>query len=159
MKTNLYYTVSEPTAKVDGDKYPAIILMHGMGSNEQDLPGLLERVQESHYVFSLRGPLEQGPGYSFFTIERIGMPHEQSFYDVLNQIEQFFNEIVEAYDVDPAKRYFMGFSQGAIISQSLVAKLGNQIAGIFAMSGYLPALVKDTEPTVSLEGSRWTHPS
>ena len=37
----------------------------------------------------------------------------------------------------------MGFSQGAILSMTLGLKLGNRIKGIIALSGYIPAFVKE----------------
>jgi phospholipase/carboxylesterase len=39
--------------------------------------------------------------------------------------------------------YFMGFSQGAILSMTLGLKLGNRIKGIIALSGYIPTFVKE----------------
>ena len=36
---------------------PALFLFHGMGSNEEDLLPLVKSFEETHHIFSLRGPI------------------------------------------------------------------------------------------------------
>ena len=44
-----------------------LVLMHGVGSNEDDLFGLADFVPSAWHVLSLRGPFELGPGsYAWF---------------------------------------------------------------------------------------------
>ena len=45
----------------------------------------------------------------------------------------------------------MGFSQGAILSMTLGLKLGNRIKGIIALSGYIPAFVKEEYDIQSMD--------
>lgn len=144
METNFVYTLSKPTNQTK-EKHPAIFLMHGMGSNENDLPSIVEELKNEYYIFSLRGPLSQPPGYSFFTIERIGMPHQEPFERVLNEIQHFIQEVNNHYEIDENGIYLLGFSQGAILSQSLASIMGNKLAGIVSLSGYLPDLVHNME--------------
>ena len=47
----------------------------------------------------------------------------------------------------------MGFSQGAILSMTLGLKLGNRIKGIIALSGYIPAFVKEE---YDIQLTRWS---
>ncbi|SOC40153.1 alpha/beta hydrolase [Ureibacillus acetophenoni] len=152
MNTNLVYTLSKPT-NTDKAKHPAIFLMHGMGSNESDLPSIVQELRNDYYIFSLRGPLSQPPGYSFFTIERIGLPHEEPFKHILNEIQQFIEEAKSQYDIDENGIYLMGFSQGGILSQSLASIMGNKLAGIVSLSGYLPEIV-DTMEKSPMDGLR-----
>lgn len=141
MKSQLFYSLSEPQEMAEGKSYPAIFVMHGMGSNEQDLPSILQAVKQDYFIFSLRGPISQPPGFSFFTIERIGVPHREPFVKIIHDIQEFINEAVEEYPIDANQLYLLGFSQGAILSQSLVTILGNKLAGIVSLSGYLPQIV------------------
>ena len=39
-----------------------LVLMHGVGSNEQDLFALSPQISERSYVLSLRAPPRMGPG-------------------------------------------------------------------------------------------------
>ncbi|RHW36652.1 esterase [Lysinibacillus yapensis] len=151
MNTEIIYTVSEPIEK-NRETYPAIFLMHGMGSNENDLPAIVKEMEKDYYIFSLRGPLSQGPGYAFFTIERIGKPHEEPFRRILKDVQTFLEEATKHYPIDPQKIYLLGFSQGAILSQSLATILGNQLAGIVSIGGYLPELALEGRNKVDMNG-------
>ena len=108
------HTAPKPTT----DKQPAIFLLHGMGSNEEDLPQLVQEFKESHQIFSLRGPIEFIPGYAFFTMEEEGKPIRVVFDEVLTHIENFIHEAIEKYGLDQERIYVLGFSQGAV-SRSL----------------------------------------
>ena len=48
--------------------------------------------------------------------------------------------------------YLIGFSQGAILSMTLGLKLQNRIKGIIALSGYIPAIVKEEYEISPLDG-------
>lgn len=143
MNSPLVYELCHP-AKVDPEKnYPALFLMHGMGSNEQDLLGLVKGIEEQFYIFSIRGPLSQPPGFAFFTIEGFGKPHREVFDQVVSRLTSFIEQSIAQFPIDKSRLYLMGFSQGAILSMTLGVTLGNQIKGIIALSGYIPQFVKE----------------
>ena len=106
-------------------KQPALFLLHGMGSNEEDLPQLVKDFENTHHIFSLRGPIVHKPGYSFFLIEEIGKPVR----DVLIKLSRIFKlsfekQLVE-YNLDPKDITILGFSQGAILAQTVALTMGN----------------------------------
>ncbi|WP_438823939.1 alpha/beta hydrolase [Bacillus sp. JJ1566] len=137
---------------IDPDKkYPALFLMHGMGSNEQDLLSLVRGLEESFYIFSIRGPLVQPPGYAFFTIEGYGKPHREVFDQSIGQLENFLEYASKNYPIDQENIYLLGFSQGAIVSMTLGLALGDRIKGIVALSGYIPGFVKEEYDIQSVE--------
>ncbi|MDI2587157.1 esterase [Psychrobacillus sp. NEAU-3TGS] len=131
------------TAPVETGKQPGIFLLHGMGSSEEDLPQLVRSFEESHHIFSLRGPIVYNPGYAFFTIAEVGKPDRDVFDKVLTFIQSFIHEAIEEYDLDPNDITLLGFSQGAILVQSLALVMGNSINRVVALSGYIPAFVKE----------------
>ena len=47
---------------------PLLVLFHGFGSNEQDLMGLVPQLPQDFVVASVRAPLAQPPGYSWFPL-------------------------------------------------------------------------------------------
>ena len=50
-----------------------LVLMHGVGSNEQDLFGLAPYVPENFHVLSLRAPYAMGPSaYGWFEFTAMG---------------------------------------------------------------------------------------
>ncbi|GAB4215342.1 MAG: alpha/beta fold hydrolase [Synechococcales cyanobacterium] len=120
---------------------PAIVLLHGIGSHEHDLFGLAPYLDPSCYIFSLRAPLPYGMGgYSWFdlAITPQGLQVDargaaQSRQAVL----EFVAEVTQQYGLDPNQIYVMGFSQGAMLSLSLLLHHPQCWAGAVAMSGCL----------------------
>jgi phospholipase/carboxylesterase len=140
VKSPFTFTHTPPTE--ESGKQPAIFLLHGMGSNEKDLPQLVQDFKDSHHVFSLRGPIVSDPGYSYFTIQEVGKPIRPVFDEVLTYLQSFIHEAIEEFGLDEERVYVLGFSQGAILAQSLALTMGNVIRGIVALSGYVPDFVK-----------------
>ena len=141
MKSPFTYKHLEPMELVDN--MPAIFLLHGMGSNEEDLPQLVQDFRDTHHLFSLRGPIVHTPGYAFFTIEEEGKPERHVFDQIILHIQAFIREAISEYKLDPSKIVILGFSQGAVLAQTLGITMGKEIQAVVALSGYLPDFVRD----------------
>lgn len=141
MKSPFTYKYIAPTTK--GNDQPSLFLFHGMGSNEEDLLQLVKEFQGSHHIFSLRGPIIFNPGYAFFTSEEEGIPDRQVFDKVVTYLHQFIAEAIQEYSLDQSKISLIGFSQGAVLAQTLALTMGSLIKGVAALSGYLPDFVKE----------------
>ena len=64
---SLEYLVRQPKTKAENP--PLIILLHGYGSNEEDLFSFAEELPDSMLVISVRAPLSIGFGsYAWYTI-------------------------------------------------------------------------------------------
>lgn len=151
MNTPFTFNHTQPTNMDPTKKYPAIFLLHGMGSHEDDLPQLVRDFQEQCHIFSLRGPITQHPGYAFFTIQEVGQPDRAIFDKVLIALQRFILEAIEEYQIDPHKVFVLGFSQGAVLAQSLAFVMGNLVTGIVALSGYTPKFVTEEYAIRSVE--------
>ena len=143
METEMIYELRRPKNIVPGEKYPALFVMHGIGSNEHNMLALVNGLEDSFYIFSVRGHLTQGSGYAYFTIQGYGKPHREVFDEGINKLANFIDYASVNYPIDPEKLYLLGFSQGAIVSMTLAVTLGNKIKGIVALSGYIPQFVKE----------------
>lgn len=121
----------------------AIFLFHGLGSDENDLMQLVEPFVESCHIFSLQGPVKHPPGYAFYTFAEEGKPDREIFDKVIRATQQFIFDAVREYDIALDSVYVIGFNQGAVIAQTLVATLGNVIRGTVALSGFLPDFVEN----------------
>lgn len=153
MNSPFTFIHSAPKDMEHGKLYPAVFLMHGMGSDEHDLPGLLNDIKGQCHIFSLQGPIIHEPGYAFFTIEEFGKPHRKVFDQVVLHIMNFIEEALTEYSIDAEKIFLMGFSQGAILAKSLAFAMGKEkLAGIVALSGYIPEFVKNEYKKHSIEG-------
>ncbi|MEH7075972.1 alpha/beta hydrolase [Neobacillus drentensis] len=143
MNAPMVYELHRPAQTEPGKTYPALFLMHGIGSNEQNMLSLVSGLEERFYIFSIRGHLPQPPGYAFFTIQGYGKPHREVFDEGINKLKSFIDYACAEYPVDQSQLFLLGFSQGAILSMTLGLTLGSRIKGIIALSGYIPAFVKE----------------
>jgi len=133
-------------------KPPLLVLLHGVGSNEDDLIGLAPYVDGRFLIVSLRAPLTLGPGsFGWFAIERTATGISYDEADAARgqaAAERAIEELVTVYDADPERVYLMGFSQGAIMSLGIGTSHPEKIAGAVIMSGRLlpNAAAKAAEP-------------
>jgi phospholipase/carboxylesterase len=140
----MIYELHRPAHEELNETYPALFLLHGMGSNEQDMLSLVNGLEERFYIFSIRGPLTQPPGFAFFTIQGFGNPHQDRFDEAVAKLTNFIEYAKGQYPLDKDSLFLLGFSQGAILSMSTGLLLGSQkIKGIVALSGYIPTFVKE----------------
>ncbi len=102
-----------------------LVLMHGVGSNEEDLFGLAEFVPAPFHVVSLRAPFELGPGsYAWFEFSvasdgsrRIDRTQEAASREaVLCTV----HALAQQLGVPSARVVLGGFSQGGIMALSLL---------------------------------------
>ncbi len=136
---------------------PLLLLLHGVGSHEGDLIQLAPYLDGRFFVVSARAPVTLAPGmYAWFEVQldpvRPIINPEQA-ESSRKRLITFIDEAVNAYDLDPARVYLMGFSQGAIISLSVALTRPEKVAGVVAMSGrVLPEIAPLIAPPEALTG-------
>jgi len=141
MKLSLHHLThfpASPSPKADS-VYPTILALHGRGSNESDLIGLVPYLPQNFLWISPRGTFTLGPNsFEWFQITQIGKPDPTRLANALNTLDTFIDEIIANYLVDKNKLYLLGFSQGSIMSMSYALTKPHRIAGVIAQSGYIP---------------------
>lgn len=124
---------------------PLLLLLHGVGSNEQDLFGLTPYLDRRALVVSARAPVMLGQGaYGWFNIELTPRGIVADLGQAKKSLEAlpgFIDELVETYGADERGVYLLGFSQGAMMSLALMLTRPERLAGVVAMSGRLPEQV------------------
>lgn len=141
---SLFYLSREP--KIKQEKPPLLILLHGVGSNEQDLFALAEYLPEQFLVVSARAPYTLGKdSYGWYEVDfSSGKPaiiQEQAEKSRLLLIA-FIDELKTKYVFDEKQVFLCGFSQGAIMSYSAGLTRPDKIKGIALMSGRLLEEIK-----------------
>jgi phospholipase/carboxylesterase len=144
------YDIQLPPHMDPEKKYPTIFTLHGKGSNEKNMFGLVAPVSDDFIIVSIRGNLTLGAGYQYYELKSLGNPIREMFDQAIQQLEAFIHYATEKYPIDAAKRYLLGFSQGAILSMSLALTMGEQLKGIVALNGYVPDFVKTEYPLKSV---------
>jgi phospholipase/carboxylesterase len=136
----LRYVFQEPTTKGD-EKPPLLLLLHGYGSNEQDLMSFAPYLDKRFFIASPRAPFTTDfGGYAWFQIRYSprGMEIDAKQAETSRaQLFKFINEIITEHNLDQQKVYIGGFSQGAIMTYSLVLSEPEKFAGAVPMSGVL----------------------
>jgi phospholipase/carboxylesterase len=137
-----------------------LVLMHGVGSNEQDLFGLAPYMPAHFHVLSLRAPFVMAPGsYAWFQFDV--RPDGSRSIDVAQERASralLTTEIAahaERLGVPPARVLVGGFSQGGIMALSLLLTQPALMAGAFALhSRLLPEVLPEAAPAAELQGKQ-----
>lgn len=142
-ETRLALTHLVQKAETSAEAPPLLILLHGIGSNEQDLFGLVPYLDPRFTFVSVRAPNPYGwGGFAWFEIEwqanRIDINQQQAMHS-LELLVQFIGEAVDAYGADPKRVYLAGFSQGAMMSAWVTLTHPELVAGAVLMSSRMPA--------------------
>ncbi|WP_058300750.1 alpha/beta hydrolase [Gorillibacterium timonense] len=140
------YAVHLPDAYDKSKSYPVIFVLHGKGSNEQDLLQLVSPLAEEFILIGIRGDLPLGPGYQYYELKSLGNPIREQFDRAIRNLEAFIEFADMEYAIDSSRRYVLGFSQGAILALTLAHALGDKLKGIVALNGYVPDFVKTEYP-------------
>ncbi|MGG1691361.1 alpha/beta hydrolase [Heyndrickxia ginsengihumi] len=151
MGAPVIYELRKPKELIPNKQYPCLFVMHGIGSNEQNMLPLIQGLEDHFYIFSIRGHLQQAQGFAYFSIQAFGKPHRDVFDEGIAKLSSFIDFVCEQYPIDVSQLYLLGFSQGAIVSMTLGLMRGNSIKGIIALSGYIPQFVKEEYDKQSLE--------
>jgi len=133
-----------PPATSSPTKSPALILLHGRGTNEDDLLGLADFLDPRFFIVSARAPyrFEEGhDSYTWFGLQEIGKPDALQFNESLRRLNQFIDDVKTGYPIDPARVFLLGFSMGSIMSFAVALTQPNAVRGIVAHSGYIPESV------------------
>lgn len=140
MKLSLEYLVREP--KIKTEKNPLLLLLHGYGSNQQDLFSFSSELPEEYYVISARAPYDlQYGSYAWYAInfdadENKFSDHNQAMKS-RDLISNFIDELIQNYPIDPKQVTLLGFSQGTILSYSVALSYPEKVQRVVALSGYL----------------------
>ncbi len=136
----LYHLVREP--KIKSDKNPLLLLLHGYGSNEEDLFSFASELPEEYYIVSARAPYDMMYGsYAWYAIDFDA--DENKFSDIdqakisRDIIADFIEELLATYPVDADNVTLIGFSQGSILSYAVALSYPQKVQRVVAMSGYL----------------------
>jgi phospholipase/carboxylesterase len=113
---------------------PLVVLLHGRGSNEQEMLSLAPHLPARVAYAAVRAPIAEGGGYAWFANRGIGRPVAAS----LDATMGWFRNWLDA--VAPAGRpvVVVGFSGGAAFAGGLVLDDPSRYAGAAILYGTLP---------------------
>ena len=136
---DLKYLVREPENITS--KTPLLVLLHGYGSNEEDLFSFRETLPKDWLIVSFRAPfdLEFG-GYSWFDLDLMNIEDpiniseaEGAEKGILTSILKISNQ----YGLTENETHLAGFSQGGILAYALALNNPQLFSKIAILSAYL----------------------
>ena len=146
MNFSLHHIVREP--KIKKDKNPLLLLLHGYGSNEEDLFSFANELPDEYYVISARAPYDLM--YNSFAWYAINFDADENKFSDIEQaqssrvlIATFIDELVANYPIDGNDVTLIGFSQGSILSYAVALTYPEKVQRVVAMSGYLNTEMAD----------------
>lgn len=121
---------------------PLLLLLHGYGSNEDDLFSFAPELSQEFFIVSARAPYDMQPyGAAWYAINFDATGGK--FSDVVQAKEsmtlliKFIDELKASYPISKNKINVLGFSQGAILSYGLSLSYPQLFDKVVCMSGYL----------------------
>ena len=136
----LKYKIKEP--KIILDKNPLLLLLHGYGSNEEDLFSFARELPDTYFVVSARAPYDMQYGsYAWYAID---FDADENKFSNIEQakisrdaVAEFIDELKNTYPIDAENVTLIGFSQGTILSYAIALSYPEKVQKVVAMSGYL----------------------
>ncbi len=121
---------------------PLLVMLHGYGSDENDLFSFATELPEELLIISAKAPYPMQPfGNAWYAINFDAEKgkwndNEQALNSVI-LISKFIDEITELYKVDTTKTTLLGFSQGSILSYAVALSYPKKVKNVIALSGYI----------------------
>ncbi|NMH89429.1 alpha/beta hydrolase [Flavivirga algicola] len=124
------------------DNAPLLIMMHGYGSDENDLFSFASELPEDLFIISVRAPYPMQPyGNAWYAInfdaDKGKWNDSEQAKESRDLISKFIDEAVEAYPVNKDNVSLLGFSQGSILSYAVALTYPEKIKNVVALSGYV----------------------
>lgn len=121
---------------------PLILMLHGYGSDEQDLFAFAEYLPGKYTVISVRAPYHlQAMGYAWYAInfdaEANKFSDTKQGVESREKVKTFISEAIEAYNINPEEVTLFGFSQGTILSFATALSYPHLIKNVIGLSGYI----------------------
>ena len=129
-KLPLEYILREPLLKVELP--PVIFMIHGYGSNEEDLFSFANALPPEYMIISFRAPYHLATfGYAWYMInfdaDQNKWSDNQQAIESRDLIMHAIEEACKVYKLDTNDITLLGFSQGSILSMAIVLSYPNKI--------------------------------
>ena len=136
---SLHHVVRESSLQ---ENAPLLILLHGYGSDENDLFSFATELPKELCIISARAPYPMEPyGNAWYAINFDAdkgkwSDNEQAILS-RDLIAKFIDEVTTAYAVNKNNVSLLGFSQGTILSYAVALTYPEKIKNVIALSGYI----------------------
>jgi len=130
-------TYGQPAVVMSGSADPdalLVVLLHGRGSDEQAIIGLVDLLPEGPAYAAVRAPIAEGGGYAWFANRGIGRPVAESLDATITWFRRWLDSVAGA----GRPVVLIGFSGGAAATGGLLLADPQRFAGAAILYGTLP---------------------
>ena len=139
MKSSPLLYKTAPLSTGESRLHPTLVLLHGRGTDENDLLGLTPYFESRFLIVSVRAPYRfPYGGFTWFNLDESGTIDIDQLLESRNAFLYFLDEIKQKYPVDLSCLCLFGFSMGAMISMMVSLSNPDRFKGVVAHSGMLP---------------------
>ena len=127
---------------IAASKAPVLFMLHGYGSNEEDLFSFAQELPDELFIISIRAPYPLEPfGHAWYAINfdaEYGKWSDDNQAIVSREkIVSFIDEACQTYPIDTQNITLLGFSQGTILSYAVGLSYPEKVKNIIGLSGYI----------------------
>ena len=121
---------------------PVLFMLHGYGSNEEDLFSFASELPKELFIISVRAPYKLEPfGHAWYAINFDAQngkwsDDEQAILSCEKMLN-FMEDACKVYNLNEKNITLLGFSQGTILSYALALSNPEKIQNVIALSGYI----------------------
>jgi phospholipase/carboxylesterase len=139
MNLQLHHITRPSTLK---ENAPLLIMLHGYGSDENDLFSFAQELPEELFIISVRAPYPMQPyGNAWYAINFDAQQNKwndvEQAVESRDKIAQFIDDACAEYPVNKDNVTLLGFSQGTILSYAVALTYPEKVKNIIALSGYI----------------------
>lgn len=136
---SLQHIIRESSLK---ENAPLLIMLHGYGSDENDLFSFANELPEEFFIVSAKAPYPMQPfGNAWYAInfhaDKGKWNDNEQAKASIDLISNFIDEVINNYPVNKNNVTLLGFSQGSILSYAVALTYPNKVQNIVALSGYI----------------------
>lgn len=140
MKNLSLYHITRPSSLKENA--PTLIMLHGYGSDENDLFSFASELPKELFIISIRAPYPMHPfGNAWYAInfdaDQNKWSDDEQAKSSRDKIAQFIDEAIDHYPIDKNNVNLLGFSQGTILSYAVALSYPEKINNVIALSGYI----------------------
>ena len=139
------YTPGKPIA-------PILLMLHGTGSNEQEIATLAAELIPDAAILAPRGPVQENGMLRWFRRQREGVFDVDDVTARASDLAEFLTTAREHYNLTERHVVAVGFSNGANIALATAMLHPQALRQVIAFSGMYP--FGGRESSVNLAGSR-----
>jgi phospholipase/carboxylesterase len=130
---------------------PLLLLLHGKGSHEGDLAGLMDRLPSGFVMASLRALIPDGPGFSWFVGNAPGNPPQADVDAAADAVLSW----LDALPFRPPTLGIMGFSQGGVMAVHTLRRAPELVSFALNLSGFVAEAAEPGDEVIARHPVFW----